>query len=200
MAGDGYRGLKSECDAQEIGPGSDVRDMELRGAPPSTDDAAFVAFVDGALPQVYHYLLRRVGDRSVAEELTSETLLGAVKARGGGHGLEWSAAWITGIARHKLVDHWRRQAREERSLSAVASAWRDEHWDEPLEPGRADDVLARLNPSQRAALTLRYRDGLPVAEVAELLGRSVAATENLLARSRSAFRNLYEQTGGEIDE
>jgi len=58
-------------------------------------------------------------------------------------------------------------------------------------------VMARLNPSQRSALVLRYYDGLPVAQVAEIIGRSVAATENLLARSRRAFRALYELEEGD---
>jgi RNA polymerase sigma-70 factor (ECF subfamily) len=43
----------------------------------------------------------------------------------------------------------------------------------------------------RAALTLRYLDGLSVPEVAELLGRTVAATDQVLARARRSFRQLY---------
>jgi RNA polymerase sigma-70 factor (ECF subfamily) len=52
-------------------------------------------------------------------------------------------------------------------------------------------VLATLGPHHRAALTLRYLDGLPVAEVARLLDRTVHATEALLVRARSAFRRSY---------
>ena len=164
------------------------------------DEAEFLSFVDAAVPVVYHYLLRRVGDVSLAEDLTSETVLGAidVSVRGGLHS-GWSIGWLVGIARHKLVDHWRRQSREERNLAAVAGSWTDTAWDVPIESSRASQVLELLNASQRAALTLRYTDGLSVAEVAQLLGRSVAATENLLARSRRAFRTLYEQGGDDGD-
>jgi RNA polymerase sigma-70 factor (ECF subfamily) len=42
-------------------------------------------------------------------------------------------------------------------------------------------------------LTLRYLDGLPVADVAELLGRTVGATEVLLVRAKAAFRRHYEE-------
>ena len=55
----------------------------------------------------------------------------------------------------------------------------------------ADDLLARLAalpPLQRAALVLRYGDDLPVGEVARIVGKSVHATESLLARGRSALR------------
>ncbi len=54
-------------------------------------------------------------------------------------------------------------------------------------------ALARLSGHQRAALTLRYLDGLPVAEVAELLGRSVHATETLLVRAKVALRRVYRE-------
>ena len=59
-----------------------------------------LALYDRALPQVYGYLLRRCGDRTLAEDLTSETFLGAVGADG-----PFTVPWLIGIARHKLVDH-----------------------------------------------------------------------------------------------
>ena len=52
-----------------------------------------------------------------------------------------------------------------------------------------------LGPHHRAALTLRYADGLPVPEVAEHLGRTVHATEALLVRARRAFRSRYRGEG-----
>ena len=60
------------------------------------------------------------------------------------------------------------------------------------------EVLDALGPHHRVALTLRYVDGLPVPEVAEILGRTVHATEALLVRARTAFRRLYEK--GEADD
>jgi len=61
---------------------------------------------------------------------------------------------------------------------------------------RATEVLAALGPHHRLALTLRYVDGLPVAEVAELLGRTPNATEALLVRARAAFRRVYMEGEG----
>ena len=46
-------------------------------------------------------------------------------------------------------------------------------------------------------LTLRYLDGLPVPEVADLLGRTVHTTEALLVRARNAFRAEYAEGGCE---
>ena len=57
-------------------------------------------------------------------------------------------------------------------------------------------MLQRLGPHHRAALTLRYMDDLPVPEVADLLGRTVHATEALLVRARRAFRSHYPEPEG----
>ena len=106
-----------------------------------------------------------------------------------------TVAWLIGIARHKLVDHWRRMEREDRRLHAVAGTIVEpaDPWDVELDVMAARDVLGDLGAHHRAALTLRYVDDLPVADVAAELGRTVHATEALLVRARSAFRNRYEE-------
>jgi len=162
-------------------------------APPP--DPGLLSLYDEALPQVYGYLLARCGQRAVAEDLTAETFLAAVRA-----GTPVSVAWLIGTARHKLVDHWRRREREERSLRLVEGDGRvEDPWDVQLDDLRAQEVLEGLSPQHRAVLTLRYLDDLPVPRVAALLGRTVHATEALLVRARSAFRRLYVTTGGSDD-
>jgi RNA polymerase sigma-70 factor (ECF subfamily) len=159
-----------------------------------------LAIYDRALPQVYGYLVDRCGDVATAEDLTSETFLAAVAAAGRPGDGDVSIPWLIGVARHKLVDHWRRRSREERLLDAVADNTEPEDqepFDAHLDRMRANEVLARLGWHHRAALTLRYVDGLPVPQVAELLGRTVHATEALLVRARAAFRKIY--ANGERD-
>jgi len=152
-----------------------------------------------ALPQVYGYLLPRCGNTAVAEDLTAETFMAAVAAvrQGRVRGPEVTVAWLVGVARHKLADHWRRTAREQRGLATVAALAEDadDPWDERLDAQVAHAALARLPGPQRAALTLRYLDGLPVAEVAACLGRSEHATETLLVRARAALRRIYREEG-----
>jgi RNA polymerase sigma-70 factor (ECF subfamily) len=159
-----------------------------------------LALYDRALPQVYGYLVDRCGDVATAEDLTSETFLVAVAAAKRPGVGEVSIPWLMGVARHKLIDHWRRRSREERLLAAVADDTELEHeeqFDVHLDRLRATEVLACLGWHHRAALTLRYVDGLPVPQVADLLGRTVHATEALLVRARVAFRRVYER--GEVD-
>ena len=165
------------------------------------NENALAAIYDRALPQVSGYLLDRCGDVATAEDITSETFLAAITVAKDRGVAPISIPWIVGIARHKLVDHWRRRSRGERVLAEVADqvAQEDDAWDVRLDAMRAADVLARLGGHHRAALTLRYVDGLRVRQVAELLGRTIHATEALLVRARAAFRRAYERGEGQGD-
>lgn len=161
---------------------------------------ALYALLDAALPEVYDYLLRRCHRHVLAEDLTSECFIAAIAAFRE-RSVPMSVGWLIGIARHKLADHWRREAQESRRLAAAAAVAgsRDvvvDVGDDQAEGAEAAEVLARLNPMQRAALTLRYVDGLAVPEVAELLGRSVHATETLLMRAKSAYRRRHAEIAG----
>ncbi len=163
------------------------------------DDAAaddvetLLVVYDRELPEVYGDLLHRCGDATLAEDLTSEVFLAAVRLVRDGSRHDLTVAWLIAVARNKLVDHWRRRTREETKLRLLQA-------DPPpsdtisldcLDEGRALATLRRLPAQYQAALTLRYVDGLPVREVALTLGRTLHASESLLARARKAFRQLY---------
>ena len=145
--------------------------------------ADLLALYAEALPQVYGYLLSRCGQKALAEDLTAETFLAAVDAARRDQPV--SAAWLIGVARHKLVDHWRRLAREERGLALVPPEPEPPWEDCVLDAVTARAALDRLGPHHRLALTLRYLDGLPVPEEARQLDRPQHATEALLVRARA---------------
>jgi len=163
------------------------------------DEDPVAAIYHRALPHVYGYLLSRCGDVSLAEDLAAETFMAAVDAAAKPDPPRIAVPWLIGVARHKLADHWRRSAREESTRAAAtearAGAALDDPWGEWLDTEAAYTALRSLSAPQRAALTLRYLDGLPVADVAAHLGRSLHATETLLARSRAALRTVYREEG-----
>jgi RNA polymerase sigma-70 factor (ECF subfamily) len=163
-------------------------------------DPAFglLKLYDDALPHVYGYLLARCGDTGLAEDLTAESFLAAVHAVRKPGAPDPSIPWLIGVARHKLADHWRRAEREQRGLRLLDGepARVDDPWETAVDRIRARGVLDRLGAHHRAALTLRYLDGLPVPEVARHLDRTVHATEALLVRARAAFRRIYEGEEG----
>ena len=158
---------------------------------------ALLALYDDALPAVYGYFIRRCGDRGTAEDLTSETFLAAMDAARRDAPPQLSVAWLIGVARHKLADHYRR--RHDRFTDPVADVPEPvdpaDGWDAELDRIVADSVLARLPDHHRTVLALRYLDDRSVPECAELIGRTVHATEALLVRARRAFRSLYPEGG-----
>jgi RNA polymerase sigma-70 factor (ECF subfamily) len=158
-----------------------------------------LALYDEALPTVFGYLLSRCGSVSAAEDLTSETFLAAVVAVRVGNA-PLSVPWLIGIARHKLVDHWRSKAREDAGLSVVGSQQtvdEEDPWDVRLDALRAQQTLDAISATHRLVLILRYLDDLSVPAVAAQLGRTRQATEVLVSRARAAFRREYELRGGE---
>ena len=165
-------------------------------APLRLDPEQFRAFYDEALPRVYGYFLHRCGGSvAVAEDLTQETFLAAVAELKKDRRVKTPVAWIYGIARHKLLDHYRRQERDERSVRA---AQEEETYERELvvdDTNEARDAaiaaLATVAAAQRAALVLCYIDGFSAAEAARMLGRSVEAVESLLARGRQSFKRNY---------
>jgi RNA polymerase sigma-70 factor (ECF subfamily) len=165
-----------------------------------TNQDAFRAFYEEALPRVYGYFIHRCGGSvQVAEDLTQETFLAAVAELKKGKQVRTPIAWIYGIARHKLLDHFRAQERLERGLTLAEQA--DELEDELLVPDeeeareRATAALASVAASQRAALVLCYVDGFSVREAAAILGKGDEAVESLLARGRASFKRAYLEAG-----
>lgn len=182
-----------------MGPGDGEVMSNAEGAV-ADQGSELLSMYDAALPEVYGYLLRRCRSAPVAEDLTSETFIAAVDAIERNKVPQLTVAWLIGVARHKLVDHWRRLERQDRMLASIDDVGADvvdDEWDVHLDALLAHDTLGQLGAHHQSALTLRYLDGLPVREVARHLGRTEGATEVLLVRARRAFRSAYENAGGE---
>ncbi len=181
--------------------------MSVMGTPASTIDhgATLLAIYEEAVAEVFTYLRARCGNRVLAEDLTADTFLAAVGQIRRGRVDDVTVAWLIGIARHKLVDEWRRTARRPRPErldgdddTRAPTVDGADVWDIVLDRHLVSVVMDQLGPHHRSALTLRYFDGLPVPEVAAHLGRTVEATETLLVRARRRFRTVYEQQQGGV--
>jgi RNA polymerase sigma-70 factor (ECF subfamily) len=170
-------------------------DDEFRAA--FADEAAFSAWYGRALPRVYSFLASRCGGPGpLAEELTQQTFVEALRKRRSFDGRSDVITWLCGIGRHKLADHFRRLEREERRrMRIVSEAGRSSEtgpWAMSDERDAIERALAGLPARQRAALIFHHLDGMNVAEIGRLIGRSESAVESLLARARENFRKAYE--------
>ena len=171
----------------------DGRDEEVWGlveAAQQGDTEAFGQLYDRYVDVVHRYAYARLGDRTMAEDVTSETFLralrriGTVSYRGRDVG-----AWFITIARNLVLDH----VKSGRNRYEVVSG-------EPLEPpagveGPEPAVLRRLSaeellrcvrqlpPDQQECVVLRFLQGLSVAETAAVMARNVGAVKALQHRA-----------------
>jgi RNA polymerase sigma-70 factor (ECF subfamily) len=162
-----------------------------------TAHSELLELYDEALPHVYGFLLRRCGSITVAEDLTSETFLAAVDAVRRPDPPAMHVGWLVGVARHKLADHWRKQARTPDPVEDVPEPDPVDVWDAELDRVVSEKVLSEVSDVHRSVLVLRYIDDLTVPECARQLGRTVHATEALLVRARQQFRNQYTEPRGD---
>ncbi len=164
---------------------------------------------------LFRYALLHVADRSVAEDLVQETLLGALKARESFAGRSSTRTWLTGILKHKICDHVRRKTRRqpEEDLAAADELIADQFnqhglWSGGPRKWRGDpssafdnaefwDVLTRcleaLPERLRAAFAQREIEATPTEEICKLLDVTATNLWTLLHRARTRLRACLER-------
>jgi RNA polymerase sigma-70 factor (ECF subfamily) len=168
-----------------------ARDAELARRAASDPDA-FSELYQRFLPGVYRYHLARTGQVQEAEDLTAQTFLTALEAIHGFRGQGSFAAWLFGIASHKLADHYRRR-RPELPLELAETVHSPNPLPEDaavqrLEMRRVTRVLRLLTPERAEAVVLVLFGGLSMTEAAQTLGKSEAAVKMLVHRGLSELK------------
>jgi len=162
--------------------------------------SSVASFYDRSVRDVYRYFHRATaGDRRTTEDLTQETFMACVRAAADGQRDALTMPWLMGVARHKLIDHYRRRRRDEQRLALAWTAVPNEESaiDVDVTETEALAALGTLSELHRLVLVLRYVDDLSVADVATAIGRSVRATESLIVRARQALdKTLTEARNG----
>jgi len=167
------------------------------------DAQAFGDLYDRYVDTVFRYLLLRVGDRPLAEDLTSETFLRALRRISSvSYQGRDVGAWFVTIARNLLLDHFKSSRyRLEVPTQDVPERGRQAN----LPGGPEHEVLAAatsaqlmkcvemLNPDQRECIRLRFMQGLSVAETAALMGRNEGAVKALQHRAVRRLAQLLPE-------
>jgi RNA polymerase sigma-70 factor, ECF subfamily len=132
------------------------------------------------------------GSQAESEELVQETLLAAFDAFPQFRGDGSVRAFLFGIARRLCGRHVEMRSRREARLRLVHDSGRDRDPGEmALERERAQrarDALAKLKPSEREAVVLRYEGDLTFRELAAACGVDEAAARKRVSRALSRLR------------
>lgn len=166
---------------------------------PGSREDGFWALYEAGLPRVFGYLARRT-DRSTAEDLTQEVFTTAARTWGTGDHDRVTLPWLLTVAKSRLIDHARSEARRSRNLAAVGARRQTQQAASAEDTAAAarfapetERALDALPGQQRTALVLHHLDDLSVADVADVLGCSVRAAESLLARARRSFVAAFQE-------
>lgn len=158
---------------------------------------SLVTFYRASVGDVFRYFNRATfGDRALAEDLTQETFVAAVRSATNGRSDMLTMPWIMSVAHNKLVDHHRKRWRDDRNLAFVRSRHRDEEFAEGSHGAHvieALDLLRGLPDRYRVILAMRYIDDLPVADIARTFSSGLSATQSALTRARRSLeRSLID--------
>ncbi|MGZ4591364.1 MAG: ECF subfamily RNA polymerase sigma factor, BldN family [Actinomycetes bacterium] len=166
------------------------------------DGEAFGQIYDRYVDSVYRYLYYRVGSHPLAEDLTSETFVRALRRI---DSFRWQGkdigAWFVTIARNLVTDHFKSSRfRLEVSTADMLDADRADEGieDTVLDHLRNAELLGavqQLKPEQQECIVLRFLQGLSVAETAEVMRRSEGAVKQLQLR---AVRTLAKLVPGPV--
>lgn len=188
---------------------------EIRTAAPSADDfeaalAPLWAAAQRGDEAAYRESLRRIAIRlrgwlrrrmqslpDEVEDLVQETLLAIHLQRGTYDPQVPVSRWVLAIARHKLIDLWRRRGRREArhdSLDDVAEGALPAVWDEPPVQRDLATLLGALPQAQRDAITMTKLEGLSTAEASQRTGVSVSALKVRVHRGLKRLAALARKT------
>ena len=151
--------------------------------------AGFTNLYDLHVAEVYRFVHRRCRDRALAEDVTHDTFLTAVRTMDDPS--EINIGWLLRVARNRLIDVLRRQGRFTDKLRLIGSGSSGEgHEGDTIQRLRVEAALEHLSVDHRLVLTLHYLDGKTIPELADELGRSTKSVEGLVTRAR---RNLQKE-------
>jgi RNA polymerase sigma-70 factor (ECF subfamily) len=174
----------------------DLRDVVLRAREGEPD--AFGVLYDQYVDLIYRFVYYRVGTHAVAEDLTSETFLRALRRMSL---FTWQGkdfgAWLVTIARNLVLDHFK--SSRYRLEVCTADPLETDH----LVEGPEGLVLAsfthralflavrQLGSEQRECLVLRFLHGLSVAETAAAMGKNTGAVKALQYRATRSLARIF---------
>ena len=141
---------------------------------------------------VYRFVLRRLGDKALAEDVTSDVFLDVWRHAGRFEGRSAVLTWVLAIARRKAFAARARSRRIEFGNDLIADQGSTDDPDAPLHARDRSVVLrkclTRLSPEHREVIDLVYYQEQSMDSVATILGipRNTAKTRVFYARKRLA--------------
>ena len=187
-------------DFQQAANLTDESDARLAAAVLRKDRKATAEFVARFADGIYAYVRSRLLPRhDLVDDLVQEVFLAAWENLQQYRGTSPLRAWLMGIARHKVEDHYRARLRAPGALddldgdSEVLASFPD--FESLLEQEQVRKntwrVMSGLPEQYRLALIWRYWEKASARDMAAKTGKTEKAIERLLSRARAEFRERW---------
>lgn len=181
---------------------AELQDLQIRrlvDLAKQGDAQAFGHLYDRFQPEILRYLIVRVRDRDVAEDIAQQVFLKGWQAipRYEHRGTPFRA-WLYRMAHNQMVDHFR-TTRPTTDLEGVDIP-EDSEADERLLTAETNELLqgalGRLSDDHRQVLVLRFLMEKSAREIGEIMGRKEVTVRGLQMRALQALRREIEEMGG----
>jgi RNA polymerase sigma factor (sigma-70 family) len=182
-----------------------LSDEDLMRAVCADDSAAFDALVGRFQARLFHFALRRVYDRQIAEDVVQETLLKVWRHKDSFHHGSRLSTWIFALSLNLIRDHWRRTKpessleRPEVALAAEHSSLRKRRWDASDEASRNEmaelllQALGQLPAQSAELLKQRSQQDLTLEDAGRLVGLGPDAARAAASRAYKKMKNFLNK-------
>ena len=169
------------------------------------DANAFAEVYRAHVQVIYRYVYHRVNDTHLAEDLTADVFTRALEGLGSyqDRGKPF-VAWLYRIAHARVVDHYRKVDRRPAESDFEAEPI-------PVTPDMDEGLLRRhaaralreaitdLTDDQQQVIILRFVEGHPINDVAEMMGKNPNAIKALQFRALRSLASRLERSGFDIE-
>ena len=164
------------------------------------DQQAIGAIYDQYFSEIYRYVLYRIGDPTLAEDIASDVFVRLLEAAQSGRPPQTNLkGWLIGTASHIVTDHLRKKYR--RPEEEISESMPDRgpsltaEVDQREQNRAVNDAYDQLTPEQQHVLALRFGQGYSLEETATLMNKNVNAVKALQFRALAALQREV----GEVD-
>jgi RNA polymerase sigma-70 factor (ECF subfamily) len=166
------------------------------------DERAFTLIVRAYEQPVFNYVLRLVGDRSLAEDLTQEIFLRVFQGLPGFSLRSRFTTWLFQVTKNRVLDELRALERRPRAVVTLDDIPPLEVLDQPFERTETIDAVWRaigsLNVDLKMALLLRDIVGLAYTEIADALEITLATVKWRIYKAREEVQANLARDGIEV--
>jgi RNA polymerase sigma-70 factor (ECF subfamily) len=163
------------------------------------DERAFSLIVRAYEVPVFNYVMRLVGDRALAEDLTQEVFIRVFQGLPKFSLRSKFTTWLFQVTKNRVLDELRASERRPRALIAIEDAPPLEVVDAPVEQVETIAALwaavEELNTDLKMALLLRDVVGLSYNEIADALDTTLATVKWRIFKAREEVQLALAREG-----